>query len=101
MRLTGSRTKRQTVAMALEELVKAQYHRVALTKTVGAGVVETTEAAFRRRRRSRHGQLPTSKTRQDLERQTEAYYRSLSKAERNEDRHWTRLAAQSARLSGD
>lgn len=34
---------------------------------------------------------------QELERQTEAYYRSLSKAERKEDRQWTKLAARSAK----
>lgn len=34
---------------------------------------------------------------QELERQTEAYYRSLSKAERKEDRRWSRLAARSAK----
>ena len=33
----------------------------------------------------------------ELERQTEAYYRSLSKAERKEDRQWARIAARSAK----
>ena len=35
--------------------------------------------------------------REELERQTEAYYRSLSKAERKEDRQWTKIAARSAK----
>jgi metal-responsive CopG/Arc/MetJ family transcriptional regulator len=34
---------------------------------------------------------------QELERQTEAYYRSLSKAERQEDREWGKIAALSAK----
>lgn len=34
---------------------------------------------------------------QELERQMEAYYRSLSKAERKEDRQWTKIAARSAK----
>jgi metal-responsive CopG/Arc/MetJ family transcriptional regulator len=32
-----------------------------------------------------------------LDLQTEAYYRSLSKAEREEDRQWTKIAARSAK----
>lgn len=34
---------------------------------------------------------------QALEHQTEAYYRSLSKAERKEDRQWAKIAARSAK----
>lgn len=34
---------------------------------------------------------------QELERQTEVYYRSLSTAERKEDQQWTKIAARSAR----
>jgi metal-responsive CopG/Arc/MetJ family transcriptional regulator len=34
--------------------------------------------------------------REELERQTEAYYLSLSEAEREEDREWTETAAQAA-----
>jgi metal-responsive CopG/Arc/MetJ family transcriptional regulator len=37
----------------------------------------------------------------DLERQTEEYYRSLSKAERKEDRQWTRIAARAAKHHWD
>jgi len=33
----------------------------------------------------------------ELERQTEEYYLSLSKAERNEDRQWSKIAARSAK----
>jgi len=33
----------------------------------------------------------------ELERQTEEYYLSLSKAERNEDRHWSKIAVRSAK----
>jgi metal-responsive CopG/Arc/MetJ family transcriptional regulator len=32
----------------------------------------------------------------ELERQTEEYYLSLSKAERNEDKQWSKIAARSA-----
>lgn len=39
--------------------------------------------------------------RKTLDRQTEAYYRALSAAERKEDRQWTRLAARSAGRSWD
>jgi len=33
----------------------------------------------------------------ELERQTEKYYLSLSKAERNEDQQWSKIAARSAK----
>lgn len=35
--------------------------------------------------------------REDLEHQTEEYYKSLSETERKEDRKWSRVAARSAR----
>ena len=38
-----------------------------------------------------------SQARKDLEHQIEEYYRSLSKAERKEDKHWSKAAARSAR----
>jgi len=50
MRLTHSRTKRETIAKALEELVKGE-RRKALANALGTGIVETTEAELRRRRR--------------------------------------------------
>jgi len=34
---------------------------------------------------------------EELERQTEEYYLSLSKAERNEDQEWSKIAARSAK----
>lgn len=37
----------------------------------------------------------------DLERQTEEYYRSLSKTERDEDRRWSQIAARSAKRFWD
>jgi metal-responsive CopG/Arc/MetJ family transcriptional regulator len=37
----------------------------------------------------------------ELERQTEEYYLSLSKAERNEDQEWSKLAARSAKRLWD
>ncbi|MDH5668188.1 MAG: type II toxin-antitoxin system VapB family antitoxin [Nitrospira sp.] len=52
-RLTRLRSKRATIAKALEELVKLE-HRKALAKSLGSGVFDTTEAAFRRRRRRTH-----------------------------------------------
>ena len=36
-------------------------------------------------------------TQRELERQVEQYYRSLSKAELQEDKQWTRIAAKSAK----
>jgi Arc/MetJ family transcription regulator len=53
MRLTRSRTKRETIAKALEELVKAE-RRKALADALGTGIFETTEAELRRRRRRAH-----------------------------------------------
>lgn len=52
-RLTRSRTKRATIAKALEELVKLE-RRKALAQALGAGIFETTEAEFRTRRRRTH-----------------------------------------------
>lgn len=52
-RLTCSRTKRETIAKALEELVKLE-HRKALAHALGTGVFETTEAEFRSLRRRTH-----------------------------------------------
>jgi len=37
----------------------------------------------------------------ELERQTEEYYLSLSKAERNEDRQWSKIAGRSAKRLWD
>jgi len=37
----------------------------------------------------------------ELERQTEAYYQSLSKVERKEDRDWSKIAARSAKQLWD
>lgn len=51
MRLTRSRTKRETIAKALEELVKAE-RRKALADALGTGIFETTVAELRRRRRA-------------------------------------------------
>jgi len=50
MRLTRSRTKRETIAKALDELVKTERRR-ALADALGTGVFETTETELRRRRR--------------------------------------------------
>lgn len=53
MRLTGSRTKRETIARALDELVRAE-RRKALARALGTGIFETTEAELLRRRRQAH-----------------------------------------------
>jgi Arc/MetJ family transcription regulator len=53
MRLTRSRTKRETIAKALDELVKAE-RRKALAYALGTGIFETTEAELRRRRHGVH-----------------------------------------------
>lgn len=53
MRLTRSRSKRETLAKALDELVKTERRR-ALADALGTGVFETTEAELRRRRRRAH-----------------------------------------------
>src|SRR5438128_4494405 len=53
MRLSHSRTTRETIAKALDELVKAE-HRRALADALGTGVFETTAAELRRRRRRVH-----------------------------------------------
>lgn len=52
-RLTRLRTKRATIAKALEELVKLE-RRKALAHALGAGIFETTEAEFRSRRHRTH-----------------------------------------------
>ena len=53
MRLTHSRTKRETIVKALDELVKAE-RRKALANALGTGIVETTEAQLHRRRHHSH-----------------------------------------------
>jgi len=53
MRLTRSRTKRETIAKALDELVKAERRR-ALAEAIGTGVFETTEDDLRQRRHRAH-----------------------------------------------
>lgn len=53
MRLTGSRTKRATIAKALDELVKTE-RRKALGDALGTGIFETTVAELLRRRRRSH-----------------------------------------------
>lgn len=52
-RLTRSRTKRATIAKALEELVKLE-RRKALAQALGTGIFETSEVEFRTRRRRTH-----------------------------------------------
>ncbi len=52
-RLTRSRSKRATIAKALEELVKLE-RRKALAQSLGTGIFQTTEAAFHSRRRRAH-----------------------------------------------
>ena len=42
-----------------------------------------------------------TRAQKDLERQTEEYYRSLSKAERKEDQQWAKVAAHSAKRLWD
>jgi metal-responsive CopG/Arc/MetJ family transcriptional regulator len=42
-----------------------------------------------------------SQARRDHERQIEEYYRSLSKAERKEDKHWSKATVRSARRLWD
>ncbi|MBI3961716.1 MAG: type II toxin-antitoxin system VapB family antitoxin [Deinococcus sp.] len=53
MRLTRARTKRQTIAKALDELVKAERRR-SLAGALGTGVFETTEDDLRQRRHRSH-----------------------------------------------
>lgn len=52
-RLTRSRSKRATIAKALEELVKLE-RRKALAHSLGTGIFQTTEAEFHSRRRRAH-----------------------------------------------
>lgn len=52
-RLTRSRSKRATIAKALEELVKLE-RRKALAHSLGTGIFQTTEAEFHSRRRRSH-----------------------------------------------
>jgi Arc/MetJ family transcription regulator len=52
-RLTRSRSKRATIAKALEELVKLE-RRKALARSLGTGIFETTESEFHSRRRRTH-----------------------------------------------
>jgi len=50
MRLTGARSKRETLDKALRELVRAERRRL-LAESVGTGIFHTTEAELRRWRR--------------------------------------------------
>ncbi len=50
MRLTGARSKRETLDKALRELVRAEHRRL-LAESLGAGIFQTTEGELRRRRR--------------------------------------------------
>ena len=54
MRLTGSSSKRETIARALDEVIKAQ-RRKALSDSIGTGIFGTTEQNLSRRRRQKHG----------------------------------------------
>ena len=53
MRLTRSRSKRETIAKALAELVKAE-RRKALADALGTGIFETTETKLFSQRRRTH-----------------------------------------------
>lgn len=52
MKLTGAASKREAIALALDELVKRE-KRAALAKSIGTGVFGASEAEFRRRRRKK------------------------------------------------
>ncbi|MEW6682151.1 MAG: type II toxin-antitoxin system VapB family antitoxin [Nitrospirota bacterium] len=56
MRLTGSRTKRETIARALDELVRAERRRT-LADAVGTGVFGLTERQLRRMRSRTHARV--------------------------------------------
>ena len=55
MRLVGARSKRETIARALGEMIKAR-RRKALSDSIGSGIFGTTERQLRGRRHQKHGQ---------------------------------------------
>lgn len=53
-KLTGAKTKRQTIERAVDEMVKSQKRNV-LADLIGTGVFGVTESELRRRRHQKHG----------------------------------------------
>lgn len=54
MKLTGAKSKRETILHALDELVKSE-KRKSLVEAIGTGVFGTSEPDFKNRRRQKHG----------------------------------------------
>lgn len=84
-------------------------HKSKVTVTLSPELVSELDALLRSSEAGSRSQLIEEALRQwlrdhaqqELERQTEEYYRSLSNAERKEDQRWAKLAARSAKLLWD
>lgn len=80
-----------------------------ITVTLSPDLVRQLDALLDSRENRSRSQLMERALRQwlreqtvkELERQTEEYYRSLSKSERQEDREWSKIAARSAKRLWD
>ena len=83
---------------------RRRVRKVRVTATLDQGMVEALDRAAKQHGlASRSQALETAlahwlreQRRQEIERETEAYYRSLTPAEKREDREWVRFASRVA-----
>ena len=85
--------------------IAARPQKAKITVTLNSDLVRQIDQLLDSPEASSRNQLIEKTVRQwlrdqaqeELERQTEEYYLSLSKAERNEDQEWSKIAARSAK----
>jgi metal-responsive CopG/Arc/MetJ family transcriptional regulator len=88
MRTNASRSQKAKITVTLSNDLVHQIDKL-LDSPEASSRSQMVEEAVRRWLRDQ--------AQKELERQTEEYYLSLSKTERNDDQEWSRIAARSAR----
>jgi len=92
MRTNASRSQKAKITVTLSNDLVHQIDKL-LDSPEASSRSQMVEEAVRRWLRDQ--------AQKELERQTEEYYLSLSRAERNEDRQWSRITARSAKRLWD
>lgn len=88
MRTNTARSKKAKITVTLSNDLVRQIDQLLDSPGVSSRSQLVEEAVHR---------LLRDQAQKELERQTEEYYLSLSKTERNEDRQWSKIAVRSAK----
>lgn len=92
MRTDTTRSQKAKITVTLSKGLVRQIDKL-LDSPEASSRSQLVEEAVRR--------LLHDQAQKELERQTEEYYLSLSKVERNEDREWSKISARSAKRLWD